>query len=114
MKIVYHFDENGAYCGASEADRSPLEENVYLIPAFATDVMPPATGKNECPVWENGKWTVKPDFRGKVYWLDDGSECKIEKIGETVPLNALSQRPEEKEETEETDKKGGFFSRLFK
>ena len=111
MKIVYNFDENGAYCGASEADRSPLEDDVYLIPAFATDVMPPATGKNECPVWENGKWTVKPDFREKVYWLDDGSECKIEKIGETVPLNALSQRPEE---TEETDKKGGFFSRLFK
>ena len=111
MKIVYHFDENGAYCGASEACRSPLEEEVYLIPAMATDIMPPASGKNECPVWENGKWTLKPDFRGKVYWLDDGSECKIEKIGETVPLNALSQRPEEKEET---GKKGGFFSRLFK
>ena len=81
MKIVYHFDENGAYCGASEACRSPLEDDVYLIPAMATDVMPPATGKNECPVWENGKWTVKPDFRGKVYWLDDGSECKIDQIG---------------------------------
>ena len=109
MKIVYHFDENGAYCGASEACRSPLEDNVYLIPAMATDVMPPSTLKNECPVWENGKWTVKSDFRGKVYWLDDGSECKIDQIGETVPSNGLSQRPEMA-----TTKKGGFFSRLFK
>ena len=109
MKIVYHFDENGAYCGASEAHRSPLEDDVYLIPAMATDVMPPATGKNECPVWENGKWTVQPDFRGKVYWLDDGSECKIEKTGETVPSIGLSHRPEVA-----TTKKGGFFSRLFK
>ena len=89
MKIVYHFDENGAYCGASEACRSPLEDDVYLIPAMATDVMPPATGKNECP--------------------DDGSECKIDQIGETVPSNGLSQRPEMA-----TTKKGGFFSRLFK
>lgn len=111
MKIVYHFDENGIYCGASEAHRSPLEDDVWLIPAMATDVMPPATGKNECPVWENGKWTLKPDFRGKVYWLEDGSECKIEKIGETVPSNAFPQKPEEHTET---NKKAGFFSRIFK
>lgn len=110
MKIVYHFDEEGAYCGASEAYRSPLEEDVYLIPAMATDIMPPATGKNECPVWENGKWTVKADFREKVYWLPDGSECKINRIGETIPENGLMQRPEVKAE----QKKGGFWSRLFK
>ena len=109
MKIVYHFDETGAYCGASEACRSPLEDDVYLIPAMATDVMPPATGKNECPVWEKGKWTVKPDFRGKVYWLEDGSECKISQIGETVPSNGLSQRPDVK-----IPKKDGFWSRLFR
>ncbi len=109
MKIVYHYDENGTYCGASEACRSPLQDEVYLIPAMATDVMPPATGKNECPVWENGKWTVKSDFRGIVYWLDDGSECKINQIGETVPLNGLSQRPEVT-----TKKKNSFWSRLFK
>lgn len=107
MKIVYHFDENGAYCGASEACRSPLEDDVYLIPAMATDVMPPATGKNECPVWENGKWTVKPDFRGKVYWLDDGSECKIDQIGETIPTNGLSQRPERQQQ------KKAVSSRVF-
>lgn len=109
MKIVYHFDEHGAYCGASKAYRSPLEDDVYLIPAMATDIMPPATVQDECPVWENGKWTVKPDFREKVYWLGDGTECKIGKIGETVPENALLQRPEAI-----TGKKSGFFSRLFK
>lgn len=108
MKIVYHFDENRAYCGASEACRSPLEEDVYLIPAMATDIMPPATGKNECPVWENGKWTLKPDFRGKVYWLVDGSECTIDQIGEMVPENGLMQRPEIT-----AKKKGGIFSRFF-
>ena len=110
MKIIYHFDENGAYCGASEARRSPLEDDVYLIPAMATDLMPPATGKNECPVWEDGKWTLKPDFRGKVYWLDDGSECKIDRIGETIPANGFSQKPEITVEK----KSGSWLSRLFR
>ena len=110
MKIVYHYDENGAYCGASEACRSPLENEVYLIPAMATDVMPPAIGKNECPVWEEGKWTVKPDYREKVYWLDDGTECKISRIGEMVPPNALLQQPEAGTEKNSTS----WLSRFFK
>lgn len=109
MEIIYHYDENGAYCGASEACRSPLEDGVCLIPARATGVMPPSAGKNECPVWENGKWTVKPDFRGKVYWLDDGTECKIDRTGETLPANGLRQRPETT-----AAKKGGWLPRLFK
>lgn len=45
MKI-YHYDENGEYHGESEANESPLEPGVYLIPARATDQAPmvPAVG----------------------------------------------------------------------
>lgn len=111
MKIVYHFDENGAYCGASEAYRSPLEDGVYLIPAMATEVMPPVSGTNEWPVWESGKWTLKPDFREKVYWLDDGTECKIDRIGETFPAGALLERPIA---IEEEKKAGSWLSRFFR
>lgn len=63
MKIVYHFDENGAYCGASEACRSPLEDDVYLIPAMATDVMPPATGKTSA-----GLGKRKMDSQTRFSW----------------------------------------------
>ena len=94
MKLVYHYDETGAYCGASEAHPSPLEEDVWLIPANATEQMPPVAGKNECPVFADDRWTLCPDHRGMIYWLPDGSECQITRVGETVPENALTKKPE--------------------
>ena len=57
---IYHFDpSNGSYLGSSDADESPLEEDVFLIPANATDVAPtvfdPAT--QEC-VFADGAWSI--------------------------------------------------------
>ena len=92
--IVYKYDEKtGVYASNVQAQESPREPGVYLIPAMATDVMPPATGKNECPVWENGKWTVKPNFRGTKYWLHDGSEHSITEINVVPPADALFEKP---------------------
>ena len=92
--IVYKYDEKtGVYASNVQAQESPREPGVYLIPAMATDVMPPATGKNECPVWENGKWTVKPNFRGTKYWLPDGSEHSITEINVVPPADALFEKP---------------------
>jgi hypothetical protein len=58
MKI-YHYDfETGQYLGEGEADPSPLEEGVWLIPAHATDIVPPKTKTNEYAIFINNDWSV--------------------------------------------------------
>ena len=59
-KLTYNYDPNsGAYIGQSEADPSPLESGVYLIPAFATEDAPPDFDDNHVPVFQNGVWILK-------------------------------------------------------
>ncbi len=88
--LIYHYDPDGVYVGSSEADPSPLEPGVFLIPARATALAPPHTGENEAAVFKNNAWTLEPDYRGTVYWLADGTKTKIVDIGEEVPADALS------------------------
>lgn len=59
-------------------------------------------------VRENGKWMAKPDSCQKVYWLEEGTECKIGKKGETIPEKALMRKPEGAESA------GSWVWRLFK
>ena len=92
--IVYKYDEKtGVYASNVQAQESPREPGVYLIPAMATDVMPPATGKNECAVFKSGTWVIKPDYRGATYWLHDGSEHSITEINVVPPADALFEKP---------------------
>ena len=41
MKIVCQLDENGYFIGTTEADESPLEKGVYLMPAGTVDTKVP-------------------------------------------------------------------------
>ena len=81
--IIYHYNpETGEYMGQGEARESPLEPGVFLIPAYSTSEKPPKTGDNEVAVFENEKWAIKPDFRGKVYYRKDTKEeIEITEIG---------------------------------
>lgn len=57
--IAYQYDRAGLYQGETEADESPLEPGVYLLPARCTFVAPPA----EVP---EGRW---PRFNGHAWEL---------------------------------------------
>lgn len=58
-KIVYQCDRAGMLVGQTDADPSPLEQDVYLIPAGCTEIPPPDT-------WPGNKW---PRFNGSNWDL---------------------------------------------
>ena len=92
-RTVYEYDSNGLYIGETVAEASPREENVWLIPANATELEPPVTGERECAVFRNGRWSVRYDYRGTTYWLPDGTEHTITETGVIVPEGALTEPP---------------------
>lgn len=57
--IVYQYDRAGLYSGTTEADESPLEPGVYLIPARCTHVEPPAdVPDDKWPRWNGCGWDL--------------------------------------------------------
>lgn len=62
-KIVYQYDIAGMFTGETEADESPLEPGVFLIPARCVEVAPPAYSGDQWPRWNGAMWeliTVSP------------------------------------------------------
>lgn len=56
---IYHFDPvTGMFAGTSDADESPLEPGIFLLPAHATDQPPPDVEEGEFAAWRDGKWGV--------------------------------------------------------
>lgn len=58
MKTVYQTDFDGFFTGPVEADPSPLEPGVWLIPAGAVEVEPPELGSGQRARWNGGAWDV--------------------------------------------------------
>lgn len=54
----YHPD-TGLYLGASEADESPLEQGVFLIPAHSTTIAPPDEQEGKMIVWNGASWELQ-------------------------------------------------------
>lgn len=93
MDVYNYSPVNGEYLGTSKADESPLEPGVFLIPAHATTTEPPQRGEREVAVFSDGSWSIAPDWRGRQFWLPDGSEHRIAAIGDEPPPGALDAPP---------------------
>ena len=58
-KTVYQYDETGAYAGPTQADESPREPGVYLLPARCTEVAPPEEiPADKWPRWNGKEWQI--------------------------------------------------------
>ncbi|MBK1683381.1 hypothetical protein [Rhodoferax fermentans] len=84
-KTIYNFDQKtGELVFESQADESPLEPGVALIPAYATDIKPPKAGAHEAAVFVDAKWHKKPDWRGVVLFsTTDGSSVVLSELDKT-------------------------------
>lgn len=75
--IVYNYHpETGQLLGQSEADESPLEEGVFLIPAFSTPTIPPACSDAQYVVFNGSAWEIK-DIPVEVPVPDPASEPQV-------------------------------------
>jgi hypothetical protein len=88
MKI-YNYDKNGKYTGESIADQSPLEPNVFLIPALATEIAPPKATKGKMVVFNGDDWElqdlpVEPIIDNSEYEAKQAArQAILEKLGLT-------------------------------
>ena len=72
-KTVYQLDRHHCYLCTTTADRDPLDENNWLIPAGCVETAPPQTGKNQAAQWqqESQTWRIIPDYRGQTAYRTD-------------------------------------------
>ncbi|MDW5417045.1 hypothetical protein R6242_10760 [Iodobacter sp. CM08] len=60
FKAAHSFDPaTGEYLGATLAQRSPLETDVYLLPAGATFIAPKEPAAGKWPFWTGAVWEIR-------------------------------------------------------
>jgi hypothetical protein len=94
MKLVYHYSPiTGENTGSSAADRSPLEEGVWLLPANATFAEPPEAPPGHRAVFsESEGWELREDLRGTIVWFADGTSKIVDQLG-PLPAGASIEPP---------------------
>ena len=71
-KTVYQIDSAGRYVGETLADASPLEENVWLMPAGTVETAPPAdVPEGHWPRWNGSSWDVSGTSKPQQEVADD-------------------------------------------
>lgn len=93
--VYNHHPDTRIYTGASQADESPLEPGVYLIPAHATTVAPPDVPEGHLARWrlDDGMWEIVPDIHGT--WYDaDGQIVQIDDLDADVSALTRAAPPD--------------------
>lgn len=62
MKTVIQLDEIGYFAGVTQADQSPLEPDVYLMPRNTIDIDTPKIPAGHRAKWSGSEWFFEPDL----------------------------------------------------
>jgi hypothetical protein len=87
MDIYSYSPLNGEYLGTAQAEASPLEPDVFLIPAHATTVAPPQPQPLTCAVFDPAAqaWGLVPDHRGQSAWsTTTGQQVDVTELGKSL------------------------------
>ena len=109
---VYGYDEDGFFTQQENCSPDPLEseikgEAVWLMPANATLIEPPAAVEKHVRVFKNGAWAQVEDNLGTKYWLPgDTWQTEPREMKDLGPLpdGAMLDRPEKPLEQMKADK----------
>lgn len=103
MITVYAYDATTKeYLGTTQAQESPLEKGVILMPANATYTPSPLFGENHTAVWNGSSWDTVTDLRGTVYYDAEGSAYTQKELGD-LPEWALIEKPVVQEKAEKRE-----------
>ena len=92
-KMVYQTNQLGLYVGQAEAEESPLEPGVFLIPGGCVETAPPKIPAYKAACWSNGKWSLVDYFDGLiVYSITTGEPQTITGLG-PIPSGYTVKKP---------------------
>lgn len=92
-KTVYQTNQLGLYVGQTEAEESPLEPGVFLIPGGCVETAPPKIPENKAACWSNEKWSLVDYFDGLiVYSITTGEPLTITGLG-PIPSGYTVKKP---------------------
>lgn len=93
MNIHNYSPITGEYVGTSKAQKSPLEDDVYLIPAHSTKTAPPVANKGFARVFDGKDWGQVIDKRGEAWWDSNRDQVTIEDLGDPTGRGLVSSKP---------------------
>lgn len=101
--LCYNYDDiTNEYLSSTECVLDPLEtqlqgKDVWMLPANATFVEPPAAQKGFARVWKKIQWVQVEDNRGTKYWMPgdtwDSEPKEMKDLG-PLPEGAITVKPE--------------------
>lgn len=117
LRVYKYHPNTGEYVGNDEADPSPLEKEVFLIPANATEVAPPEPKEGKFRKFNGKEWVYEDipkeveetvdlaqEARERRNWLLASSDWRIlpdvpakHSAGYTMYRQALRDVPQQKE-----------------
>jgi len=92
-KVVYQTDALGIFIGEAIADRSPLEDGVWLIPGGCVEVAPPSVPAFKAARWMGTKWQLIDSYQGLTAYNQQTREPMVVDRAGPIPAGYTLEVP---------------------